>query len=67
MQATASEFSRRRSVRVTFSNGATIETEINGTPESIRRYYSSGPFQFGDTDENPRDELASAINVEFLD
>lgn len=53
-------------IRVTFADGNTITTEINGTEEEIRRYYIGQEFQFGDTEECPRDKMVKAVNVEFL-
>jgi len=56
-----------RAIRVTFEDGNTIETNINGTDEAIRRYYIGQEFQFGDTEEHPKDKLVKAVDVEFLD
>ena len=56
-----------RSIRVTFADGNTIETNINGTNESIRRYYIGTEFQFGDTEEHPEDKLVIAVDVEFYE
>lgn len=57
----------RRSIRVTFADGNSLETEINGTEDEIRRYYVGQPFNFGDTDAHPADNLQCATAVEFLD
>jgi hypothetical protein len=57
---------RRRAVKVTFADGNTLTTEINGTEEEIRAYYLNNEFQFGDTDERPKDNLQRATKVEFL-
>ncbi len=53
-------------IKVTFEDGNHLVTEINGTQEEIRRYYIGTKFQFGDTEECPRDKMVKAVNVEFL-
>lgn len=53
-------------IRVTFADGNTITTEINGTKEEIRRYYIGQEFQFGDTEECSQDKMVKATDVEFL-
>ena len=55
-----------RAIKVTFEDGNTIITSINGNDETIRKYYLGNTFQFGDTDECPVDKLVRAISVEFL-
>lgn len=61
-----SEARKRHSVKVTFADGNTIATEINGTREEVEAYYLGNSFNFGDTDECPRDNLQRAVSVEFL-
>lgn len=56
-----------RSVRVTFSDGNTITTQINGTDAAISQYYVGQYFQFGDTKECPKDKMVRAVKVEFLE
>ena len=56
-----------RYVRVIFEDGNTLETNINGTNESIRKYYIGESFNFGDREEHPADKMVKAINVVFLD
>jgi len=56
-----------RPIRVHFEDGNTLETCINGTPPDILNFYIGQPFQFGDTEECPRDKLVKAVRVEFLD
>lgn len=56
-----------RPIRVHFEDGNTIETCINGTPPDILNHYIGKPFQFGDTEECPRDKMVKAVRVEFLD
>lgn len=53
----------RQAIRVTFDDGDTIETLINGTQDEIRRYYLGQIFNLGDGD---RDRLARAIRVDFF-
>lgn len=55
-----------RAIRVTFADGNTIETNINGTDAEVVAYYVGNDFQFGDTDACPRDKLVKATGVEFL-
>jgi hypothetical protein len=52
----------RRSVRVNFSDGNKIETEINGTAQTIRAYYLGQRFTLDE--KKPQVE---AISVDFLD
>lgn len=54
------------SIRVTFEDGNTIDTGINATLDEARAYYIGQKFQFGDTDECPRDKLVKAIAVDLL-
>lgn len=56
-------------VKVTFEDGRSLTTDINGTREEILAYYF-GPdavFNFGDTDEHPADDLRRVVAVQFLD
>jgi len=55
-----------RSIKVTFSDGHTISTNVNGTDEEIRRYYLGHVFNFGDTEAHPKDKLVTAVKVEFI-
>lgn len=53
--------SRRRSVRVTFDDGDTMETEINGTLAEVLNYYSAGTvFNRG---IGPDDRMAKVVSV----
>jgi len=58
---------QRRSIRVTFEDGNTVDTEINGTEEEIKEYYLGKKFNFGDSDEHSKDKMVKAVKVEFLD
>ena len=53
-----------KAIRVTFSDGHTIETNLNGEMEENRAYYLGQSFQFGDTEEHPGDKLVEAVKVE---
>lgn len=53
----------RQAIRVTFDDGDTLETEINGTPDEILRYYLGQTFNLG---QGEHDRLARAVKVEFL-
>jgi hypothetical protein len=57
---------RRRTVEVTFADGSTLCTEINGTVDSISNYYLGKYFNFGDTEEHPSDKMIKATQVKFL-
>ena len=63
--------SKRRSVKVFFSSedGQKTElfTDINGTPEQIINYYGNNWFNFGDTDENPKDLMMYAERIFFME
>ena len=53
-----------KSIKVTFSNGDTIATSINGSREEILAYYKGQTFYLGE-EEN---EMASkAILIQWLD
>jgi len=55
-----------KTIKVTFEDGNTIITFINGTVFEILTYYIEQYFQFGDTQEHPGDKIVKAIKVEFL-
>lgn len=52
-----------RHIIITYSNGQSIETEINGTVEDIERYYLGKVFNLGADEDN----MQIALSVEFLD
>jgi hypothetical protein len=58
---------RRRTVRITYADGNTCDTWINGTMQSIREYYIGNFFNFGDTDFGVPDNMQEAVSVEFLE
>ncbi len=51
-----------KTVKVTFENGATITTGINGTDKEIQQYYEGKCFNLGTVS----DHMVKAIKVEFL-
>jgi hypothetical protein len=55
-----------KTIKVTFEDGNSLTTQINGTNEDIENYYLGKYFQFGDTEEKPYDYMVKAIKVEFL-
>ena len=55
--------SRRHTVRVTFTNGDTITTEINGTPDEVCDYYIGNLFNLGSNGDN----MQRAVSIEFYD
>lgn len=55
-----------KTVKVYFEDGNNLTTSINGTKKEIEAYYIGKSFQFGDTEEHPRDKMVRAVRVEFL-
>ena len=53
-------------ITVTYHNGNTISTNINGTIEEARAYYVGQCFNFGDTEEHPADRMVKAVAVEEI-
>ena len=64
---------RKWSVKVVFCDVFSLEpkeeivTEINGTPESIIRYYAENTFNFGDSEEIPHDLMLTGYSVYFIE
>lgn len=54
-----------RTIRITFLNGDSLVTNINGTNEEILAYYVGQEFNLGDGAGG--DKMATATTVEFLD
>ncbi len=53
-----------RQIKVTYDNGETIATCINGTDEEIKRYFAVGrAFNIG---SGINDLMAKVVRVEFL-
>jgi hypothetical protein len=50
--------------KVTFLNGDSLVTSINGTQEEIEKYYLGNSFNLGCGE---KDRMTIAIKVEFLD
>lgn len=56
---------KRRTIRVTYDDGDTTDTAINGTPETIRAYYIGTRFECGPPD-GP-EKFHTATRVDFTD
>ncbi len=56
----------RRTVRVTYENGDSTVTDINGTEEEIRRYYLGNVFNIGKPHATDEDYLQTVVAVDFL-
>ena len=54
-----------REVRITYSNGVVIETNINGTNKEIKDYYKIG--QVVNIGNGEKDRLTRIKKVEILD
>lgn len=52
-----------KSIRITWSDKTTSETNINGTDEQIQNYYIGKVFNLGNAEH---DLLLTAVNVEVL-
>jgi hypothetical protein len=52
----------RWDIRVTWSNGDTTRTEINGSIDEIRAYYLGKTFNIGTVE----DKMVKAVAVKFL-
>ncbi len=52
-----------KTYKITFEDGNTMTTGFNGTLEAAKSYYVGQKFQFGDTEENPRDLMIKALTV----
>ena len=50
--------------KITFSNGDSITTNINLGLNEAREYYFNNWFNFGDTEDNPRDIMAYGVMIE---
>ena len=63
-----SNVSRRRYVRVDFSDGDNLETAINGTKQEIRNYYlPNGEGQMQDYDNDRPNALRKPVKVTFIE
>jgi hypothetical protein len=56
-----------RTIKVTYEDGNTTTTQINGSEEEIRRYYVGKTFNLGQPHDPTQDRLVKAVSVEFLD
>jgi len=55
-----------KTILVTYHDGYTTETNINGTKEEIEEYYIGKRFNFGDNDFNEDDLIRVAVDVKIL-
>jgi hypothetical protein len=53
----------RKNIKVTFNNGDSLSTEINGSEDEIKKYYIGKDFNLG---IGGKDKMVKATNVEFL-
>jgi hypothetical protein len=53
-----------KSYKITFEDGNIITTGMNASLDEAKAYYLGQPFQFGDTEECPKDKLVKAVKVE---
>lgn len=53
----------RKNIKVTFNNGDSLTTEINGSEDEIKKYYIGKDFNLG---IGGKDKMVKATNVEFL-
>jgi hypothetical protein len=60
-------FKAMRPIKVTYADGNTMITSINGSKQEVRRHYIGKKFNFGDTDFGVPDKMVEAVKVEFLD
>jgi hypothetical protein len=58
------DYTRKHAVKVTFEDGNTITTEINGSIESVADYYKTGkPFNIG---TGGNDNVQKVKKLKFL-
>lgn len=57
---------QRISLEVTFEDGNSLRTEMNGTLEEAREYYVGKAFNFGDRTFGEGDRMVRATKVELL-
>lgn len=63
-ETTAAE---RIDIKCTYSDGNVIHTGFNGTLEEAKNYFEGKYFNFGDTDEHPKDKMVKCIKVELAE
>jgi hypothetical protein len=54
----------RIDVKCTYEDGNEIITGFNGTLEEAKKYFLGQYFNFGDTDEHPKDKMVKCVKVE---
>ncbi len=55
-----------KAYKVTFEDGNNFISEMNATLKEARAYYVGKYFQFGDTEEHPKDKMVKAVSVEEI-
>ncbi len=53
--------------KITYEDGNASVTNMNADLAGARRYFVGQVFQFGDTEECPRDRMVRAVSVEQID
>ena len=56
---------KMRDITVTYEDGTTLPTRINGSKETIREDYIGTYFQRGDTEEHPTDKMVKAVAADW--
>lgn len=58
-----------RAVKITYSDGTEVVTNINGTDEEIRKYFRIGkPFNLGTSAPDiQEDNVQRVTSIEFID
>ena len=56
-----------RDATIYFSDGGVVETNINGTDESIKDYYFTNIFTFGCDEYNEHKEQAVKVVIDGVD
>ena len=56
-----------RSIKVTFNDGNTVVTSVNGTDAQIRAYYIGQSFNLTLDENLSHADMSIGISVEFLD
>jgi hypothetical protein len=54
------------SFEITYADGNTTITGMNATLAEATKYYVGTSFNFGDTQEQPKDKMVKAISVEQI-
>jgi hypothetical protein len=52
--------------KVTFEDGNTLISGMNASLQEATEYYTTHLFNFGDTEEHPKDKLVRGVKVELI-